>query len=294
MIINNRPYRSEADYDHMRRLLVEILARTGPPAYATTGNLDWWRCSEDNLDAVYRTQLWFDSERLVAFAWPSEDQVDIIVHPDFPTLHHMALAWAEADYIGREPEAGRSPLRAFSFSRDEARQAVLTARGYRNTGEASVFYGQTINGFLPMPALPPGYRLRHVRGEEDAEARAAFESDFMTAERHARVRAAPTYRPELDIVVEAPDGALAAFALVWFDATNRLGVFEPVGTAVAFQRRGLGRAVMVEGLRRLAGLEARVACVETGVDEEPARRLYQATGFIELDRNYAWASLSPQ
>jgi ribosomal protein S18 acetylase RimI-like enzyme len=138
-----------------------------------------------------------------------------------------------------------------------------------------------------------------VRGEEDAEARAAvqraaFESTFMTADRHARVRATPTYRPELDIIVVAPDGSFAAFALIWLDERNRLGVFEPLGVAVSHQRRGLGRAIMVEGMRRLAGLGARVACVETGVEEEPARRLYEATGFIELDRNHAWISLSAE
>jgi predicted N-acetyltransferase YhbS len=294
MHIHNRPYHSAADYNHMRRLLVEVLARTGPPAYATIGNLDWSRCAEDDPNAIYQVQFWFDGDRLVAFAWPSGDQVEIVVHPDYPVLFEAALAWAEADHHDRGPEAGSSPLRAFSYSRDETRQAVLTARGYRNTGEASVYYAQAIGDIPTAPRLPPGYSIRHVRGEEDAEARAAvqrsaFESTFMTAERHARVRAAPTYRPELDIVVEAPDGTFAAFALVWFDEANRLGVFEPVGTAVDHQRRGLGRAVMVEGLRRLAGLGARVACVQTGVDEEPARRLYQATGFIELDRCYAWA-----
>ena len=34
----SRAYESEADYDLMRRLLLESLARSGPPVYATIGN----------------------------------------------------------------------------------------------------------------------------------------------------------------------------------------------------------------------------------------------------------------
>lgn len=298
MSFHDRPYRSESDYDQMRWLLVDILERTGPPIYATVGNLDWWRCADDDLDAVYRCRLWFEGEQLLAFTWPSVDQVDIVVHPDHPALHEATLTWAEADHHRRALEGSFVPLRAWGFGADEARNNALTALGFRRTGEASVYYAQPITTMPPATTrLPPGYIIRHVRGEEDAEARAAvqraaFESTFMTAERHARVRGAPTYRPELDIVVVAPDGSFAAFALIWLDESNRLGVFEPLGVAVSQQRRGLGRAIMVEGLRRLAELGVDVACVETGVGEEPARRLYEATGFTELDRNYAWISRS--
>lgn len=294
MPIHDHPYQSEADYDHMRRLLVEILARTGLPVYATIGNLDWSRCAEDDPDAISRTRLWFDDDHLVAFAWLVDGQVEIAVHPDEPALFGATLTWAEADHRPRGAEEPCTPLTVACFSRDEVRRATLLARGYRNTGEASVYYGQPLTVLPEAPPLPPGYNLRHVRGEQDAEARAAvqraaFESTFMTAERHACVRAAPTYRPELDIVVVAPDGSFAAFALIWLDQANRLGLFEPVGTAVDHQRCGLGRAFMIEGLRRLAGLGVTQAVVCTGVDEVPARRLYEATGFIELDRCYIWA-----
>jgi ribosomal protein S18 acetylase RimI-like enzyme len=115
----------------------------------------------------------------------------------------------------------------------------------------------------------------------------------MTAERHARVRNSPTYRPELDFVVIAPDGEFAAFALVWLDEANRLGVFEPLGVAAAYQRRGLGRAIMAEGLRRLAEAGACAACVETGIGHDPARRLYEAAGFTLLDVNHAWTCPFP-
>ena len=76
----SRPFASESDYGLMRRLLVEVLALAGPPVYATIGNLDWWRVAEDDPRSIYQTQLWFDGERLIAFAWPIEGQVLSLIH----------------------------------------------------------------------------------------------------------------------------------------------------------------------------------------------------------------------
>lgn len=289
-----RAFESEADYDLIRRLLVEIVARTGPPVYATIGNLDWWRVAEDDPRSIYQTQLWFDSGRLVAFAWPIEGQVDIVVHPDYPSLHSVALAWSESYFAAHAAEGAVAPWVAWAFTSDVTRIAALTARGYRRTERGLVVYGQPVPALPPPPVLPDGYTIRAVQGESEAEERvavqrAAFESTWMTAERHGRVRHSPTYRPELDIVVVAPDGEFAAFALLWLDEANRLGVFEPLGVAVSYQRLRLGRAIMAEGLRRLAALGAHVACVETGLEHHPARRLYEATGFTLLDTDYAWA-----
>jgi hypothetical protein len=50
---------------------------------------------------------------------------------------------------------------------------------------------------------------------------------------------------------------------------------------------GLATALLYEGLRRLASLGAQVAYVNAwGAD--PAASLYQATGFVEVDRNSSW------
>jgi mycothiol synthase len=66
---------------------------------------------------------------------------------------------------------------------------------------------------------------------------------------------------------------------VWLDPINRVGNFEPVGTHPDFQRRGLGQAVMVEGLRRLQAWGMTKAMVGTGAKNVPAIRLYEDVGF---------------
>jgi GNAT superfamily N-acetyltransferase len=81
-------------------------------------------------------------------------------------------------------------------------------------------------------------------------------------------------------VVETPAGGLASYVGIIWDPPNRRGLFEPVCTHPEHRGRGLALAVMREGLRRLRGLGAIDASVETG-DMGPANVLYEAVRFTE-------------
>jgi ribosomal protein S18 acetylase RimI-like enzyme len=89
------------------------------------------------------------------------------------------------------------------------------------------------------------------------------------------------YRPDLDCVVEAPEGSFAAYALCWYDPENRVGELEPVGAHPAHRRQGFGAAVCRYALQRLQHAGAREAIVYAGGHEgaAPARRLYESVGF---------------
>jgi predicted N-acetyltransferase YhbS len=87
-------------------------------------------------------------------------------------------------------------------------------------------------------------------------------------------------------VASAPGGKLVAFCTVWFDNVTRTAAFDPVGTHPEHQRRGLGRTVMVEGLRRAARLGATLCTV--GSYSVSAGALYAAVGFTEYDLSEPW------
>jgi mycothiol synthase len=292
----SRPYGGEADYEQMRELLLESFAIAGPPDYCSVGELDWLRYTTgDTADAATGAQLWFTAAgRLAGFAWPGQGQVELSVRPGQQYTHKLEddmLAWAEDEQRAR----GGNPLTltAWAYEDDRERAAVLRDRGYTRTTTALVYNFRELAVPLPAVNLPPGYALRHVRGEVDVEQRVAVHRDAfapsrMTVAKHRAVMVAPTYRADLDLVVVAPDGAFAAYCLVWYDAANRHGEFEPVGCHSAYQRRGLGQAVMAEGSRRLAALGARTATVNSEYGAVPANRLYQSVGFRPLDINYAW------
>jgi GNAT superfamily N-acetyltransferase len=75
------------------------------------------------------------------------------------------------------------------------------------------------------------------------------------------IQRCPLYRRDLDIVAVAPNGDIASFCGVWYDDVTRSAYFEPVGTYPPYQRRGLAKAVMYEGLRRVKRMGATVAFV---------------------------------
>ena len=113
--------------------------------------------------------------------------------------------------------------------------------------------------------------------------RAVWPGATMTLASYRRLRAAPHFLPELDLVAVAPDGSFAASCICWLDTVNRSGEFEPVGTHERFRGQGAGTALMLEGLRRLQALGAHTARVTAVGDNAAAMRLYASVGFFTFD-----------
>jgi ribosomal protein S18 acetylase RimI-like enzyme len=280
----------------MRGLLVRTEAHHGPLVYCHLGDLDWWRFTEADPDAVARNALlcFGTGDALVAFAWQKDSQVDIMALPGHGSAEDELLDWAEARFRAGTNSAS-APFTAWSYTHDERRNQALQARGYERAAEHFNTNARELPVDPPSLELPPGYHIRNVRGEADIIARVdvhrdAFAPSRMTVEKHRAVMAAPTYRSELDLVVEVPDRIFAAYCLVWFDAANRTGEFEPVGCHSAYRRRGLTKAVMVEGMRRLRALGATRCSVISSGDEgyEPSRHLYASVGFRVVGQIFAW------
>jgi len=301
--ITAQPYRGEDDYTRIRTLLQEIYAIGGPPTYCGVGDLDWWRFKYENPDIALATaRLWQKADgMLIGVAWPEDNEVNLevnlFVHPHHSDLNEEMLEWAEAWCLeSGVDEVENLELRVYSFATDEALNAVLNRRGYKRTD--FYFYARIRSLDEPIPelSLPEGYSIRHTRGEEDVNQRVAvhydaFAHSAMTAEKLCAVMNAPTYRPELDLVVVAPDGSFASFCIIWYDERNRFGEFEPVGCHPKHRRRGLTKALMCEGLRRLKHLGATVASVGSVGSDVPSNRLYESLGFRKIDRSYLWEKI---
>jgi mycothiol synthase len=167
---------------------------------------------------------------------------------------------------------------------DTTRLTLLTDLGYVTQGEW-LYVERRLNDPLPHPRLPPGFSVRSVRDEHEAQARAVVLAAAFDAPPHPewyqRLMQAPGYVRDLDIVAIAPDQRFAAFGMCWVDQGNRVGQFEPVGTAPEFRKQGLAQAVLYEGLQRMHkhGAERVIVIVETA--EEAACALYASVGFRE-------------
>jgi predicted N-acetyltransferase YhbS len=95
----------------------------------------------------------------------------------------------------------------------------------------------------------------------------------------ARLRQCSLYDPTLDLAVEDADGRVAGYALFWFDHTTLVGLVEPMRVEDEYQRRGLARMLLTNGLDRLARKGARR--LKVGFETDAARSLYLGAGFVQ-------------
>lgn len=96
------------------------------------------------------------------------------------------------------------------------------------------------------------------------------------------MQSAPNLKKELNIVVEAPDGNFATCCGMWYDEVNKAAYMEPVAADPDYRLKGLGKAAVLEGIRRCAELGATAAYVGS------AQQFYMNIGFKQLFRTYVW------
>ena len=150
-----------------------------------------------------------------------------------------------------------------------------------------------LDASIPDPPLPDGAVIRPLADDTEIAARVALHravwtNSHMTDASYARMRAVPGYLPDLDIVAAMPDGAFASYCVCWLDPVNRTGEFEPVGTRSAYRRQGIGKAVVLDGLRRLKAHGAHTAIVAPAAGNDASLALYLSAGFRVVDREMAF------
>lgn len=95
----------------------------------------------------------------------------------------------------------------------------------------------------------------------------------------SRLRQCSLYDPTLDLAVKNRDGQVAGYALFWYDPSTLVGLVEPMRVEDHYQRRGLGRMLITNGLDRLARKGAKR--IKIGFGTDAARNLYLSVGFVQ-------------
>ncbi|HEX8732201.1 MAG TPA: GNAT family N-acetyltransferase [Ktedonobacterales bacterium] len=300
-----RMYARRADRDRITRFLSEANVGEPRPGIWELGSFTWAFYQHTTFDPTRSIRLWEDAATgaLLGFvwlaSWPGAGEITVQIRPDVrETAEGVAiladmLAWARR--VGTRRQL--TQLQALALDSDAWQIERLAAAGFAHdpTNAGYVHFRRPFDAApLPETPLPPGFTVRAVGGPDEWQRRvdahrAAFHPSRVTLESYRRVRAAPTYRPDLDLVAVAPDGQFVAYCILWYDERARVGEYEPVGAHPDWRRQGLSRAVLVEGLRRAQALGAERAMVLTAIHNTPAVRLYESVGFVQHDyeRNYA-------
>jgi len=290
------------DYERIRDLIVQTQAIT-PLGFnwdirrwegkcwhnpQKAGNPDWHKNS----------QLWeTNAGQPVGLVHPDGIGYPYIeVHPDYRHLEAEMIAWAENHLMEATADNTGRRLQFFVYEYDVHRQRLLEERGYQKMSCGGVIRHLRL-GQQPLakPNLVEGYTLRTTDPENGRDAQqiadllnAAFNCNFHTAQEFQQfTRRATCFHPELDLVAMAPDGRFAAYVGIPYDEFNKRGIFEPVCTHPDHRQKGLAKALMQEGLRRLKAWGATDVVVETG-DMIPANLLYAGLGFTAMYKGMYW------
>jgi GNAT superfamily N-acetyltransferase len=298
-----RQYQTENDWWRIRAFLRQVFLLNGRRELSWhIARLDYWRwhgvanCGHGEL--ARDVFIWESRDGEIAAVLNCEGPGDAFLqmHPGFqsPELAEEMITVAEKHLVHK------NKLYVWVDSRDAARQQILMQRGYVKTGAAEHQWRRALDAPIADAPIAPGYTVRALGdGLELLERCYASGLGFHRGDitiavnnRNAptwyrNIQTAPLYRRDLDLVAVAPNGDITSFATIWFDDVTRSAYFEPVATVPAHQRRGLARAVLTEGLRRLKRMGALGAFV--GGYSPEANALYQSVMGDNSDLSEPWS-----
>src|SRR5215217_958800 len=274
---------------------------------ASFGELAWiWGKGHASDGASWPRRLWFSGGDLVAWGWAHlphrvrrsdgsmKDVTDAYlayqVHPDHAGLVDEVIDWYDGTAAGLVRTVRPSAADGFALQRWAGHGYAPDPVALGDAGSWTQLNQRDLTE-LEQPVLPDGFRFRTA---DEAEPQAAVQAHVdawapstYTAQSYQGVRQTATYRGDLHLLVEAPDGTMASSTIMWLDEANKTAEFEPVGTHPGYRRLGLARAMLLHGMQlaRAAGAtQMTVACL--GAPGHPqARGLYDSVGFRALSRD---------
>jgi GNAT superfamily N-acetyltransferase len=289
-----RSYQTEDDFWRIRNFLREVFLLNDRLEHSWhVSRLDYWRWHYIKTCNVCESvekgmALWETSDRriIAVLNHLGNSELRLHVHPQFRSaeIENEMLAYAEENFYTEIKDGGRF-IYVPIFADDIQRQETAAQRVYKKIPGWGHHYRRDLIGPIPDTPIPAGYTIRSMGTLEEHPARSwaswrAFHNDEPDENYdgdyswYQNLQSAPLYRRDLDVVAAAPDGSIAAFCTCFFDDYTRSAVTVLVGTAVEHWRRGLGKAVITEGMRRLKELGCtRVFATAT---DEPADALYRS------------------
>ena len=305
----------------------DLLARLRPPErqhdYPSAVDLYELLCWPDQQQ---RTQLWFTADGQLA-AFSMLDNFNNLLHEIDPAcasleLEQAVVAWAE-DCLRRAAADDAPPaLDASCQEADTARLEMLQRNGFAIQPLHTLRLRRSLDQPVPAPRLPSGFQITSAAALLDqpdvgnqpglaeriaALHRAAFGTEHMTVEERQIIMSAPGYDPALDLLAVAPDGRLAGYCtcgvetplsnplsqplpkLSTFGGEGTVGHTDPLAIHPDFQRMGLGRSLLLAGMRLLRERGMSEARLGTSSDNLAMQGTAMSVGF-EVYETVVWLS----
>jgi predicted N-acetyltransferase YhbS len=216
------------------------------------------------------------------------------IDPAYADLKEEMLGYAE-EHLGIDRE-GERLLSVYINDRDVEFQQLAEARGYVKREECEPMSSLTIPDRFPPIRLPAGFRLKSLADDNNLPRLHRLlwrgfghgdEPPDDGIEERKFMQAAPNYKYDLNLVVEAPGGDFVAYCGMWYEPVHAICYVEPVATDPDYRRMGLATAAVLEGIRRCGELGAGVAFVGSALP------FYLALGFQVIYNRSLWRRTLP-
>jgi hypothetical protein len=239
-------------------------------------------------------KIWEENEKIVGICHKEDgNNAFIQLRNGYEYLTEEILEYAEENISYNND--GKKRLNVWSLESDTYRNELLLKRGYIKGEDGNYYNAQYLDKDY-IPKLPTEYTFltaedksfnalqRHTavfRGfHPEGENPKKIPNSFLMMEK------APLFRPEFEIMTKYKDNTIASFSIVWYDEETKTGMFEPVATHPKHLKKGLGKAMLIEGLRKLKEIGAIQAYVESYGNDRKA--FYNSAGFESFDKDWHW------
>jgi len=290
--ISSRLYEGEKDFQTMLDLLIKIRPASHADDFPVKVNI------EENLaveEIRANTKLWFDGSQPIGWAYV-DDSHNLLWELEKQYTEPVGakmVAWGvDCMRSGKNLAGGECSTLDASCREDfSERVDFLRQHGFRQTEVVTVHMKRNLSEPIPEFELPRGFQIRSVKGVEEAEAiasthRAAFGTDYMTTENRLVIMNTSEYDPSLDLVVVAPDGTIAAYCTCSAEQSGQ-GYTDPLATHPNYQRMGLAKALLIQGMQLLKQRGMKSAHLGTSGDNIAMQKTAEAVGFF-LEHRVIW------
>ena len=281
MAIRTRVYDPEKDLSSILTFLKETYEETDTKR-------NWFPTRFENSHDQYAEdmRIWEDGDSIVAIANPEERFVYYIQqHPGYSHLDKEIIKWIVFNCESKKTEAD-NVIKIVTIEGNPERDKVLTENGFTKVGTAGYLRIRP-DSPVDTPTLPDGFKFRIVETREDYDrlasgVRKAFgHGEWFTGDIIASIRSRSFFRPDLDLMVEAPNGDIAAFCTFRVDPGSNIAELEPLATDPEYRRLGLAKSILQEALRRLEKYKPVLTHIGGAADTPGANRIYESMGFTE-------------
>ncbi|MDP3488188.1 MAG: GNAT family N-acetyltransferase [Bacillota bacterium] len=298
MTIFLRHFSSEPGFSEDFIRVRDFFKRIHEPTYKF-GNWDWvrweWGFSLPYLDETQLSKIgvWEDDGRIVALATyeTTLGEAYFAYDQDYAFLKKALIEYA-VEYLAKVDENGAHSLNmGISESDDEFRQI---ARDLGFTEGEKPEYMSTMHNpdVLPEISLPAGYSIVSMAEENDLHKinRVLWRGfnhpgEPPESEIPGRIKSqsGPDFRRDITLAVKAPNGNFVSYCGMWYTPDIDYAVVEPVATDPDYRRMGIGKAVVLEGIRRCFAEGAVAVYVGSG------QQFYFDIGFKPIAATRRWS-----